>query len=55
VRAGDSLKRHLTVPGSLMGLDEAREHRQKLMDERTYVGKAHEAGWLKPEYSFCEH
>ncbi|PWI65084.1 hypothetical protein PCL_07383 [Purpureocillium lilacinum] len=41
------------VPKVLMTLEEAREHRLKLMDERT-AEKARDH-WERVEYNFCEH
>lgn len=41
------------VPRGLMTLEEAREHRLKLMDERT-AEKARDH-WERVEYNFCEH
>jgi hypothetical protein len=42
-------------PGSLMGENEAMEHRIKLMDERgSFVRKA-EGDWQEEKYNFCEH
>lgn len=38
-----------------MGVEEAREHRQRLMRERTAFIKTAEEGWRDNSYSFCEH
>ncbi|KAF4335403.1 hypothetical protein FBEOM_10739 [Fusarium beomiforme] len=38
-----------------MSLEEAKEHRLKLMDERTRYQRDAEAKWSAIQYSFCEH
>jgi predicted secreted protein len=38
-----------------MGLEEAKEHRIKLMEARSAFVKTAEAGWQEHSYSFCEH
>jgi hypothetical protein len=38
-----------------MGLEEAKEHRTKLMEGRSAFVKTAEAGWQEHTYSFCEH
>jgi len=38
-----------------MSLAEAKEHRLKLMEERTKFQSEAEKNWSRPEYSFCEH
>ena len=38
-----------------MTLEEAKEHREKLMQERGAFVKVAEAGWQRHSYSFCEH
>lgn len=38
-----------------MGLEEAREHRRKLMQERSASQATAERNWRDEEYSFCEH
>jgi hypothetical protein len=38
-----------------MGLEEAKEHRAKLMRERGAFVQAAERGWQEHTYSFCEH
>ncbi|KAF4443980.1 hypothetical protein F53441_11275 [Fusarium austroafricanum] len=43
---------NLAIP---MSLDEAKEHRLKLMDERTRYERTAETKWSKVQYSFCEH
>ena len=38
-----------------MGLEEAREHRRKLMQERSGFQQTANRDWKEEEYSFCEH
>ncbi|ESZ91703.1 hypothetical protein SBOR_7922 [Sclerotinia borealis F-4128] len=38
-----------------MGIEEAKEHRVKLMGERSVFVKTSEEGWQAHAYSFCEH
>lgn len=38
-----------------MSLEEAKEHRLKLMDERTSYQRDAEQSWSSIQYSFCEH
>jgi hypothetical protein len=38
-----------------MGLEEAKQHRIKLMEARSAYVKRAEAGWQQHSYSFCEH
>lgn len=38
-----------------MSLEEAKEHRLKLMDERTSYQRDAEQSWSGIQYSFCEH
>lgn len=38
-----------------MGLEEAKEHRAKLMQERGAFVRIAEKGWQQHSYSFCEH
>lgn len=38
-----------------MGLEEAKEHRLRLMQERSAFVKTAEKGWQQHSYSFCEH
>ncbi|PVH94503.1 hypothetical protein DM02DRAFT_676153 [Periconia macrospinosa] len=38
-----------------MGEEEARQHRLKLMEERSVHVKASEKGWQLATYNFCEH
>jgi hypothetical protein len=38
-----------------MGLEEAKEHREKLMKARGAFVKTSEQWWQKHTYSFCEH
>lgn len=40
---------------SPMGLEEAKEHRLRLMSERSAFVKTAEAGYQQHTYSFCEH
>ncbi|KAF2811084.1 uncharacterized protein BDZ99DRAFT_462360 [Mytilinidion resinicola] len=39
----------------LMGVEEAREHREKLMQVRGAFLQVAEKGWQQHSYSFCEH
>lgn len=41
--------------GMLMDAKEAKEHREKLMQERSAFVKTAEDGWRHNSYSFCEH
>ncbi|KAL6711466.1 hypothetical protein ACN47E_004400 [Coniothyrium glycines] len=41
--------------GLPMTVEEANEHREKLMKERTAFVKTAESGWQQHSYSFCEH
>ncbi|CAO2652066.1 Nn.00g003490.m01.CDS01 [Neocucurbitaria sp. VM-36] len=38
-----------------MSVEEAREHRAKLMKERSAFQETAESGWQEHSYSFCEH
>jgi hypothetical protein len=38
-----------------MGLEEAKEHRVKLMEARSHFVKTAADGWRQHSYSFCEH
>ena len=38
-----------------MSVEEAREHRAKLMRERSAFQQTAEDGWQNHKYSFCEH
>lgn len=38
-----------------MGIEEAKEHRAKLMEVRGAFHKTAEQGWQQHSYSFCEH
>lgn len=38
-----------------MGLQEASEHRKRLMQERGAFVQTAEKGWRRATYSFCEH
>lgn len=51
------VREYLEVGGKsmLMGIEEAKEHRGKLMQERTAFVKTAEMGWRDNSYSFCEH
>jgi len=41
--------------GSLMGKEEANDHRLKLMEERGRFVRKSEEGWQANSYTFCEH
>lgn len=43
------------VPDSLMSIEEAKEHRLKLMEERSVKQKGAVKMWESVEYAFCEH
>lgn len=51
------VREYLEVEGKsmFMGIEEAKEHRGKLMQERTAFVKTAEMGWRDNSYSFCEH
>ena len=38
-----------------MSVDEAKDHRLSLMEERSAFKKTAEDGWQEHSYSFCEH
>jgi hypothetical protein len=38
-----------------MSVEEAREHREKLMQERSAYVKTSENDWYGENYNFCEH
>jgi hypothetical protein len=40
---------------SPMGIEEARHHRAKLMEERSQFVRTAEEGWQSHSYNFCEH
>ncbi|KAI6780671.1 uncharacterized protein J7T54_001175 [Emericellopsis cladophorae] len=43
------------LPEGCMTLDEAKEHRLALMEERTASTNKMEESWVKTEHNFCEH
>jgi hypothetical protein len=49
----DMVRKEMSLPG--MSAQEAAEHRQRLMDERTTISSKVEDGWFQESYSFCEH
>lgn len=44
-----------SVPESLMTVEEAKEHRLKLMDERSRYEAQSEQALQRLDYNFCEH
>jgi hypothetical protein len=50
----DMVRRERVKPDGLMTVEEAREHRLALMDERSAFVKSNEVEW-RQEYGFCEH
>lgn len=46
---------HADADALPMGIEEARQHRLKLMEERSAHVKTSEKGWRDASYSFCEH
>ncbi|KAH8890666.1 hypothetical protein GQ53DRAFT_747386 [Thozetella sp. PMI_491] len=59
---GDSVKDLMTmlrdknlVPKGLIDVEEAKDHRLKLMDERSRFHESSEGHWAQMDYSFCEH
>jgi citrate lyase beta subunit len=53
----EMVREHLGAEESAlpMSLEEAKEHRAKLMQERGAFVKTAEKGWQQHSYSFCEH
>lgn len=43
------------MPEGLMSVEEARQHRLELMDERSSFHQVSEHEWQNVTYSFCEH
>jgi hypothetical protein len=43
------------IPGSLMTVEEAQEHRVKLMHERSRYEEKAEYNMERVSYNFCEH
>jgi hypothetical protein len=43
------------IPEGLMTVEEARDHRVRLMEERSRKQKDAEKHWENNNYSFCEH
>ncbi|KAK3901763.1 hypothetical protein C8A05DRAFT_16086 [Staphylotrichum tortipilum] len=50
----EMVRRERVLPEALMTAEEAREHRIKLMEERSAFVKKNDLEW-KSSYSFCEH
>ncbi len=50
----DMVRRQRVLPEALMTTEEAREHRIKLMEERSAFVQKNDLEW-KGTYSFCEH
>ncbi|KAK3690210.1 hypothetical protein B0T22DRAFT_499692 [Podospora appendiculata] len=51
----DMVRKQGVKPAGLMTVEEAKEHRIKLMDIRSRFHDRSEAGWNAETYSFCEH
>lgn len=51
----DMVRREQVLPDGIMTPDEARQHREELMRERSNFQTANESEWTGREYSFCEH
>jgi hypothetical protein len=53
----DMVRRYVDAEGHAlpMGIEEAREHRVKLMEERSRHVRNAEQAWESSVYSFCEH
>lgn len=53
----DMIRQHLNAGGEALPItaEEAREHRAKLMAERSAFVQETEKGWQRHSYSFCEH
>ncbi|VUC23569.1 unnamed protein product [Clonostachys rosea] len=49
------IREELEGDSLLMSLDEAKEHRLKVMDVRSRVHESAEQKWNRNEYFFCEH
>jgi Protein of unknown function (DUF4246) len=49
------VRQHDVLSKGLMTVEEARHHRQRLMDIRSRFHENSESGWQSVEYSFCEH
>jgi hypothetical protein len=53
----DMVREHFKADAATlpMGLEEAKEHRKKLMEVRGAFVKTTEKGWQAHTYNFCEH
>ncbi|KAK0719047.1 hypothetical protein B0T21DRAFT_60415 [Apiosordaria backusii] len=51
----DMVRKERVIPEGLMTNEEAKEHRLKLMEERSRFHKDAESAWKQGEYSLCEH
>lgn len=53
----EMVREHLHADADVlpMSVEEATQHRLKLMEERSAHVKASEKGWQDATYSFCEH
>ncbi|KAF2649455.1 hypothetical protein K491DRAFT_698080 [Lophiostoma macrostomum CBS 122681] len=51
------IQKHFNADGNMLPMtaEEAKEHRVKLMQERSAFVKTAEGGWQDHSYSFCEH
>lgn len=51
------VRKHLNVGGTSLPMtkEEAKEHRARLMQERSRFVKKAEDGWQQHSYNFCEH
>ena len=53
----DMVQEHFNADGNMLPMtaEEAKEHRLKLMQERSGFVKRAEEGWQQHSYNFCEH
>lgn len=53
----EMVRKHFEADGDALPMspEEAKEHREKLMQERSAYARTAERGWQTHSYSFCEH
>lgn len=51
----DMVREQGIVPAALMSREEAKAHRLKLMEERSWAHRTAEDVWHEGDYNFCEH
>ncbi|KAK4173741.1 hypothetical protein QBC36DRAFT_303405 [Triangularia setosa] len=51
----DMVRKERVIPEGLMKSEEAKEHRLKLMEERSRFHEDAESAWNRGLYTFCEH